>query len=234
MTSTPDITADGGAEQAPTPSRSIGAGSLLDLYSRPRRFFGGELDIKQASRLVPATLIAGMASFIDRFDARLMQATIRPERPSSQFVLGLAEANWALFWLTCAIIGSIAALFYYFVGGWWYRMRLRFAGSGAVDDKALPRAMFIWSRLIFALPIVSLALVFTLVYPNYLGWFDSEELFTLIVPIMLFWSVGVSYTGATTVFSLTTWKAQLWFLYLPAVFYLAIMGGVVAALQFLH
>ncbi len=232
MTNTPDIAADGAAENESKPARSIGAGALLDLYSRPRRFFGGELDIEQTSRLLPAILIVGIAGFIDRVDSRLIQATMWPERPSSQIVLELAGSTWAIFWLVGLIGGALSAVLQYFVGGWWYRMRLRMAGSGPVDDKAIPRAIYMWSSAIFALPLVMLTLAYTAVYPNYLGGFNSEGLFALFLPIMLFWSVGVSYTAATTVFTLTTWKAQLWFLYLPAAFYLTLIGGVFALLEF--
>jgi hypothetical protein len=78
---------------------------------------------------------------------------------------------------------------------------------------------------VFALPVVALTLVETVLFPSYPVAREAESWFVgLCVMFLLIWSVFVGYKGATTVFQLTQGKAVLWFLVIPWLYYAGVVG----------
>jgi hypothetical protein len=69
-------------------------------------------------------------------------------------------------------------------------------------------------------------------FPNYEAAWHADEFWTSIVIIFAFWSCITSYTAVTSVFSLSLWKARVWFLFLPIAVYAASIGAVAALYAF--
>jgi hypothetical protein len=141
--------------------------------------------------------------------------------------------SWSSYWAICAVGGAVAACLFYVLGGWWYRLRIRW--SGAVNpDASLSRRVYILASMVYAFPTVLLGMVYSAIYPTPLAaaW-ESPLWADLGVIVFLFWSVYTSYRGVRSLFDVDRWKARGWFLILPTVFYLIALGGVALLLGLL-
>lgn len=181
---------------------------------------------------MPVIWILGISAQIDRIDTEIMRHEIDDTRSTWRFIEPLVSETWTVFWLYCLVGGIIGGALYYWIAGWWYGLRVRWSGAGEDFDKQLARRVYCWSSMILAMPHVVLTIGFTFFFPNYLAAYHSGETISLILPIMMFWSVAVSYTGVTESFSLTPWKARLWFLVFPALFHLFVLGFIIFLLTF--
>jgi hypothetical protein len=84
--------------------------------------------------------------------------------------------------------------------------------------------LLVYSSFVFAGPAVVSALIQTALYPSYLVAFEQEFVFTSLVMAAVFWSVGSTYKGAIAIFDVGVARARLWFIVLPILFYVVIMG----------
>jgi hypothetical protein len=105
----------------------------------------------------------------------------------------------------------------WYVGGAWFRLRLRMAGARALDgDRA--QAVFVWSDLVSCVPLIALALVHT---PAPLAGGGA---------VLAHPAAGAAlehrHPGrrAWTAFSLSPWRAALLSVVLPLVYYGFIFG----------
>jgi len=106
----------------------------------------------------------------------------------------------------------------WYVGGAWFRLRLRMAGARALDgDRA--QAVFVWSDLVSCVPLIALAVVHTLSLPS-----PEAAPFSPTLLLALLWSTAIQCRGAWTAFSLSRWRAALLFVVLPLVYYGFIFG----------
>ena len=111
-------------------------------------------------------------------------------------------------------------------------MRLYMSGSGRSVDPYEVRQVYIFSSLVVAVPGVLMVLAFTAIYPSYIAAYNADEYVSTFLILFVFWSVAVSYIGVTTTFEVTKWKARTWFLILPIVFYVLVLGVLVALVAF--
>ncbi len=192
--------------------------NLLDLFFRPRKFFERTVKKGKMSYLLIATFIYGLASAIDRFDFQLM----RSGSGRSELFADLAQ-NWAAFWAAVFFLGLISSFLVWIFGGWWYRKRLQFAGADE-PDIIEARYVYIYSSFIYSAPYLLLTIIYTFTFESYYQAYHSEELWSTLLLLFLFGSLFTSYRGATTVFSLSKWKARVWFIILPAIFYIFTIG----------
>ena len=227
------MSTDAGPFLTPEPEKAEGhpqAGLwLLHLFVRPARFFAHFPRMATSFTVAYSAWIVGIAGVMDRLSWRLTRAEITG-RPSA---ITDIMASWPVYWAACAIAGALAAVFLWGLGGWWYRVRLRFSGASA-PKPSLARRVYIFACMVAAFPMVVLAAVYSLCYATPLQaeeqsplWLDSSLL------IFLFWSVYTGYRGARVLFDVVRWQARVWFLLVPAVFYLTCLGGVAAFLALL-
>ena len=208
--------------------RQLRPGDLVDLFSRPRLFFSGGINLGGVRNLLPVVWITGIAAQIDRINAEILRHDFDVERATWALIEPIVTGPWAYFWAWVLGFGIVTGGLIYLIGGWWYRMRLVFSGSGEKTDKDLARQVYMFAGLVAALPSLLLAIGLNIYFPNYMAAYNSDELVSSFLPIFIFWSVAVSYVGARQSFSLTPWKARLWFLVLPALFYLLLIGAVLS------
>lgn len=213
--------------------RGLRVADFLDLYTRPRSFFAGHINLEDKRYLWFVVWSLGITSQFDRIDQEIMRSEIG--RPGSAWRLlePVVNSGWVAYWAWALGAGIVSSVIIYLVAGWWYKVRLRFAGA-ADPDPMTARLIYCYSTFVVSLPHVLLILGFTAWFPNYMAAYYSDELFTVALLFLILWSVAVSYSGATSTFELQPWKARLWFLALPVAFYIVLMGGVVWLLTLLQ
>jgi hypothetical protein len=199
---------------------------LVNLFFRPRLFFAHLANYQHTPYLALVTWCYGMARVIDRIDRLILQAELGYRRERLEMLEPLIEGSWVGYWVWVLGLGVVSAIIIWFLGGWWYWLRLRWSDANSPDGY-LARQIYVYSSLIEAAPIVLVTLIYTLVYPDYGTAWNSEPSYVLLLLLLFpFWAVISSYVGVRTGFETTRWKAALWFLVLPISLYLVGIGGI--------
>ena len=150
----------------------------------------------------------GMASVIDRMDLRL-----------SRGFDNLPGESWTIYWLFVVIGGMVGGVAYYYIGMWWYGLRLKWAGVDSASPKFV-RGVYLFSVQVLAVPWIVAAGVDTVVHKTPLAAIHSESTWIgMLLLIFPFWAVGVSYVGVRTFFRARKGPAIFWFLVLPGFYY---------------
>ncbi len=131
--------------------------------------------------------------------------------------------TWLYYWAYILIAGVLNALVIWWLGGWWYRKRLQWS-SCTDPSRKLSRLVLIYSSFVSAGPAVVLAIITSMVFPSFIAAYNSESLLPLFILVFPFWSVIVSYKGATSLFEVSLSRARIWFLALPLVLYMLLVG----------
>ncbi|MFO7525304.1 MAG: Yip1 family protein [Ignavibacteriaceae bacterium] len=192
---------------------------LIDLFISPGKFFESTVKIGNKVHLILATIVFGIASAIDRFDMDIL----REQFGRSRGLSALGE-TWVGFWITVVVMGLISSFFIWTLGGWWYKTRLRFSGEENPDNLAA-RQIYIYSSFVYAAPLLLGTLVHSIIYENYFEATERDSILGIIVLVFLFGSLITSYIGARKIFNVIKWKALVWFIILPAIFYLVLIGA---------
>lgn len=209
---------------APLPPRDRAAWFMAPVYLfvKPSRFY--RQFVVESAPLLTAFFawMYGMAGVIDRIDSRVAM---------SQFSGRAATVpdDWGAHWAIIAIGGMLAGLLYSALGGWWYRVRLRWC-SVPSPDWAMVRRVYLTSSVVFALPAVLWRGVQTGMYGKPSLAFNADpNLGDLLVLATLFLSIWISYVGVRTVFGAAKWRAILLFLALPGMLYGTAIAAVAVA-----
>lgn len=187
---------------------------LIYLYARPRLFFRHFVQDHLPALTALTAWLYGMTGATDRLERAVSQGTIP----------GLAN-SWAVYWAVLAGAGVLSALLYFHLGGWWYRIRLRW--SGVPDaDKALARRVYLYASLVYALPSVLMIVWQTATFGRPVDAQNSAtfSVFDIVILLCLVWSIVTSYIGVRTVFDARGFKPALWFLILPMLLVIAALG----------
>lgn len=191
---------------------------VITLFFQPKKFFSQSKNYHHQSIILIAYLI-GIVAVMDRIDQQLLRA----ETTNRTSFLTSAADSWLSYWLWVLGVGIISATFAWLIQGWWYKKRLQFSGAKEADPQ-LARHVFVLQSLVVALPIVVTTVFQTFLYPNYFAAYNHSTFLGLIPIPFLFLSCWVSYRGATQVFNTNGW-AKFWFLGLPILFYVLIVGA---------
>ncbi len=201
---------------------------LVDLFFRPARFFSGNLALGKTPYLYLVTLFYGMASWIDRIDERMVRAEISGSRAGWRQIAPLITESWLNFWVLVLIGGAVGGLFLYWIGGWWYIVRLKWSDA-ADPDTRLARLLYIYSSFVYAAPAVLLVVIQTFLYPHYQAAYDADEWYSVSLLVFPFWSIWTSYRGVRSLFPVNLAKARVWFLILPSLIFGLFLIGIVIA-----
>lgn len=206
-------------------TRTFDWGSLADLYLRPARFFRSALPLDDRRYLYTALLIGGIVGAQGRIDSNIMRAELGSPRAGWDTLEPMLMGSWPGYWLFSLTAGLVTALFIWYIGGWWYGLRIRWSGAPA-RDKRQARITYVWVGLVAALPGLLYVIISTMVFPDYGAAWASEELFSILLVIFPFWGAVVSYRAVRTQFPVKVWPARFWFLILPWFAFAVIFGGV--------
>lgn len=189
----------------------------------PSHFFTSFDALARPVLLFAVTLCLGVASMVDRIEQHMLRAEMGHSASGWSKVSPWLLHSWSTLWVALLVLGVLNIPLFWYLGGWWYRLRLKWSGATALD-RLRPRLLLFYSSLVYALPVVLVMLVETLLFPNYRLAREAEGSWTLIFVLLSFWSVVVSYCGATRTFALMRRKALLWFLLLPWTLYAVELG----------
>ncbi len=206
---------------------------LVDVFLRPTRFFSSQLALGKTPYLVLVTWCYGIASAMDRIDQELLRAEFGRARPGWEVWGPIVTQSWSGYWGFVLAAGVFSGLFLWWLGGWWYRVRLRWAGDPSPDARRA-RLVYVYSSFVCAGPVIVLALLQTVAFENYAAAWNADEFYSSMLVIFLFWSLATSYLGARALFHVSRWRAQLWFLVLPAGLYVVALGVVATVATLFH
>jgi hypothetical protein len=198
--------------------------AIRDLFFRPGRFFGSRAVQLRGPAVVLAAWLVGMNFAIGRIERQMVRADLGQESGTALIV----SSSWLKFWGVVAVAGVVSAAFAWYVGTWWYRVRLRW--SGAVDPSvARARAVYLFSGLIWAVPSLLATFSDTLRFPTFADAWASESPWDLVLLVFPIWACWVSYRGVRATFDVRPGRAHFWFLIAPIMAFL-LAFGVIAAL----
>lgn len=207
---------------------------LLDLFIAPVRFFSSQLALGKTPYLIPLLYLFGVAATLDRLELRVQQTLVRIELGTTPPVWKFLEpfaSNWLYFWGYGLFAGLVSAAFIWWIGGWWFKVRT--AWSGAVNpDARKARLVYVYAATVWTIPYVAHLVAGSLVYDNYLTWWEAGTPWDLLLLLFPFWSAVAGYKGVITVFEVSRGRALIWFLLLPSLLYL-ITFGALGALHFM-
>lgn len=187
---------------------------LLRLLFRPRKYFTEnlsntpELPVNLMIFIVGIGLVylrLAQAAETEMVNAKLAGATARPTT---------GDGNWLGHWGMLIGGGLFLGWMRYLIGGWWYRVRINWSGDWSANDE-YARVVFIHSEIIWAIPMVAVAVYETFVYANPAIAADLCALRLVYLPAFLI-SYYYSWLGVTESFDVSGKWAAAWFLVLPA------------------
>ncbi len=199
------------------------------LIFSPRRFFTDHFDKKNSPYLWCALMIFGASRAIERIDKKFIQYDLRGNSEAIETL-----NNWAFYWTVVILGGMIGGYFFYHVGGWFYNLRVKWAGGN--PDAETSRFIYLYSNFIPALPNVVFTFGQTLSRPQPYdpsgdGTLYDTLLFFLFMGL-LYYSVHVSYVGVTTRMAPSKTAGRIWFMILPCCVYTLAILGFIATIAF--
>jgi len=199
------------------------------LLFQPKSFFENDFNNKESPYFGFVIAIFGVASALGRIDKQFMKYDLKGQLDQIAFL-----NNWSAYWLFAIFGGFIAGISFYYLGGWFYNLRVKWAKG--VPDKATSRFIFLYSSFIPALPTVLYAIQQTIRYEQpYMPESNislSESAVTLLIIVLMYYSVYVSYRGVTIVMKPSKWPGRIWFLILPCIMYSFALIAIIAAFIF--
>jgi len=192
---------------------------LVQLFIAPSEYFAAPRRLRVTPQVWIAAYLTGITVVMNRIDVNLTKADFSIASPFTTMLAG----SWMNYWIFVVLAGGLGAWYAWFLGGWWYQVRLRWSGA---RDVAAPdaRAVYVYQDFVESAPWIVVTLVQFYVYPNYAVAWSADELWSSTVIVFMIWSCATSYKAAVSGFSVSRWKARLWFLILPLVFYSVTMG----------
>lgn len=196
---------------------------LIDLLLQPERFFPQGARQLNGFLLVILVLALGASGTIGRMEMGALRSTATGNAL-------LAVKSWSSYWSAvlagCLVGGPIA----YFVWGWWYRVRARWSGATDVDAR-LARRICLITDAVIAVPLLVLTAVDSWRYGDPVAMWNGGDVVAMTAMTAPFWSIFVSYRAVRASFSVIRARAIIWFVILPAAFYVSFtLGGVLLGL----
>ncbi len=193
------------------------------LYFRPKVFFEHFTDCSSALMGLFAWMM-GLGLCISRVDFYFYHHGKRLS------LHDIASQSWGQFWPYLGAYAIFVTIIVYLIGGWWYRLRIRFSGGGKVDAY-VSRRVYIFSYQVFVIPIIIRSIFETFCFATPLEAKASESLlydiFPIIGAILLLWSSYISYRGVRVCFEVRKWAARIWFIIIPVLYYAALAAFVI-------
>ena len=188
----------------------------LKLIFFPKEYFRENFDEKEKPYFWFVITIFGLSNAIDRIDNQFVKHDLAGTFEKIEFL-----NNWLSYWVLASISALVTSYLIYLVGGWFYNLRVEWAKGKSNTDSS--RFLYLYTSFIPSVVYVISTLCQTLARnrPYILGEDENYgQLFlSLIMVLITFYSVYVSYCGVSIVMKPDKWKARFWFLFLPILGY---------------
>jgi len=160
---------------------------LMEVFFRPSTFFSSQLALGKTPYMILVTWCYGIAQAMEQVDKNILRAEMGRSRPGWEAISPFILDSWPSYWGFVIALGAISAVFLWTLGGWWYRMRLKWSGAVNPDAK-LARLVYIYSSFVWAGPVVLLGFLQTLVFSSYREAWMADEIWSSAILIFPFWS----------------------------------------------
>lgn len=188
---------------------------LFCLFLRPGVFFRHFVVESPPAVTALCAWLYGMSGVIDRIETQLLTGRS----------LGFGE-SWLIYWSIVTAVGAMGGVVYFAIGGWWFRIRLQWAGAQA-PDAGLARRVYLYASQVVVLPTLVTTVWETGRYSTPIAAFNAEASWWYLALLLFpFWSCWTSYVGTRTAFEVRRVGALVWFFILPSLFYVVFLGGV--------
>ena len=132
--------------------------------------------------------------------------------------------DWIWYWVMVGIVWVISGYIIYLLWVWFYKLRIKW--SKWEDSPLLAKKIYIYNILFVALVSIVITICDTfyysspvLSYKNTESWYMFESYLSVLVCVLLFHSLYISYKWVMLVPNIKKWRALIWFVILPAIFY---------------
>ena len=139
------------------------------------------------------------------------------------------SSSWGEVWAIVLVGGILAGALAYYIGGWFYHVRVGWSkGAGSIDTA---RNIYTFSSL----PI-SVTAIGSLIF-NHMAYgsdyfvtyaYDASSvdvIFGLLALAAIGYSIYISYRGVRDVMHVQKGRGMFWFVIAPAIFYVLILAG---------
>ncbi|WP_111979784.1 hypothetical protein [Algibacillus agarilyticus] len=192
---------------------------LLLLYTNPKQFFSDQVAVQKTLSLFIVSWAYGIFHTLDRLDRHLLKESLNRPWPGWELVSPLVDGSWLNFWAFLIIVGLMAGGVAYYLGGWWYKIRLGWAGAKNID-KHQARHIHIYVQFVMSFPSLIFLVAQTFIYPDYRTAWQADIIWLMLLTVFPFWSCATSYYAATHIMHLKPKLAFYWFVLLPACIYI--------------
>lgn len=138
-------------------------------------------------------------------------------------------STWLEVWAIVLIGGLVAGYLQYWIGGAIYHLRVKWSKGG--DNYDASRNIYMFSGIPVAIASIGSLLLNTIVYGN--AYFKSGEgssldiLFFFVIVAAIAYSIRLSYKGVMFIQQTQKTRAMIWFVVLPAIFYVLIFSAAI-------
>jgi hypothetical protein len=218
-----DALASATPQPAATRLSPLSLRALLVLFMRPTSFFSSHGWLQRQPEALLVVWLCGISYAMARVGKYLGQAGAGK---ASALASWLGE-SWAVYWLLVLAVGALNGVILRWLGGWWFRLRLRWCGAGEVPV-AEARLVYVYQDLVQSLPLL-LALCQTALYAGPAAAHQAAAGGGLLMLLFTVWSCVVSYRAACS-FAVDGLPVRFWFLWLPAACYVLLLSLLMAVI----
>jgi hypothetical protein len=193
----PTVPPAAAAAHDPAPAAPGILSGAIDLLLRPATFFG-----ERRPRITGKAALAVVAAM------GLEIASDGHDRLAERLGNGAGFAMLAGMLLGSLFVGGPLR---WLIGGGWFNLRIRFSGAAEVDHERA-RAIFALSEMIRTGAVLIYTLLDLTLAPVR-PWLSP----TILLAVA--WSQFAAYQGVRVAFPVSPWKARVWFLLVPGLFY---------------
>ncbi|WP_350432561.1 YIP1 family protein [Shewanella sp. H8] len=195
---------------------------LYSLYFRPSQFFSDTNLLQKRWLIFLATAFYSVTGVFERIEQKVIRYDMVNIPESKEALLNTIVTSWFVFWSVSLVIGLLFAWLIWWIGGWFYNLRIKWCGAREFD-KDLGRSIYVISNMVYALPATIGMLVVTLCYNDYLNFYTEDFILSIVVVIFVLWSLIVSYKAVSTNFKVKKWLAIWWFMIAPIILNITIL-----------
>lgn len=199
----------------------------IKLICHPGDFFSKDFDKEKSPYFWFVLLIYGVTGAMDRIDRQFLKL----ELGKKQNVIAFLN-HWEVYWILAVVSGLLGGLLFYYFGGWFFNLRVKWS-EGSPDIKA-SRFIYLYSSFIPSFLLFLDAIAGTITRPR--PYLPSENegsnwdiFWALAIIAAIYYSIYVSYRGATVIMKLDKWRGRVWFVVLPSIFYTLAYAAIIAA-----
>ena len=203
---------------------------LKDLLLNPKQVFTNNLKDQSgdAPYFMVLILIYGTGKAIDRFDKQFLKYDLRGDFDKLEFF-----NSWIPYWIFVIIFGIVAGLISYYIGGWFFNLRLKW--SKGDSNLSLSRDIFLYSRTVFSIAIIFTTIIQTFIADKpYIsnGDVTSWDIASIVIIItFMYHSTYIGYTGVRTLTNANKTRSLIWFVILPMLLFLSAFATLVVLLS---